>query len=878
MEMLRTNFLCFVFQVGLWFPLFCVSTIIAMKHHIVLVSDNVLLESCGTSSTKKYWSFEGTVMYFNKMAMDQRFGNTVTVLQNFSLAITSASLEHEGTYECRHDKLSMMNHSLEVRVLPHVELSIDDKVKQDVYHLEAGNNISIVCNASGAKPAVNVTFMVNNNIISPLETEFDVSVNRQSNQTFDSVGQFKTQLWGTSGNVTCFTNGQDASEEQGVALHYYTYSVPVVAVTLNGEKDDDVIYVSENDTILAECSAREARPAVNITWRIDNREIDIKSETITIITSNTSETTETFNSYSSMRYQPSMVNGTISCVTTLENTGIVQEAVRSFYTYVIPEVFIVVNGKDSGEVVNIVQGEEIVASCHTTETRPDVGLDWMVNNAKLDHNIGLYNLELKRYEKNMTTYFISTLRFLPKETQGNITCSVKGHPAGDKHVHARYQKSEFKGTAIHTTHKAMRSIVIYLLVPTSVFLFSLACFFVRKALHVSGESNLSRSQECPPEDSCRADEYRPKGSQLQHTSSHIERKESLTSENEISETVQYQRPPKLELPELPEEFFDPGYTSVTENETGYCTVLREEATDSRIFYEKDLCLILSMKMGQLYNRWMGSINVSDGTSKCVVISTVSDTTLKDKSINWNGFIKRVLELPDNINLTKIEGICVDSAHLYLLHEHLICGTLEIRVKEKQDKDVSEIIGYISGILEGMELIHSYGFLHPGLSTKKILLTKEGVCKLYDFCLSENAASVVSNKKASMNCSVNQLAPEALLRNEYTQGSDVWSVAVVIWEIMTGGCPPFCLDGPTMSSQRISVAPETWPEMYQQLRNNRLIDCWNRDLFHRPTVNQLRNSFKGLFETLESQTLKEDFLQTTLDLYVPMKDSKEVDKG
>lgn len=38
----------------------------------------------------------------------------------------------------------------------------------------------------------------------------------------------------------------------------------------------------------------------------------------------------------------------------------------------------------------------------------------------------------------------------------------------------------------------------------------------------------------------------------------------------------------------------------------------------------------------------------------------------------------------------------------------------------------------------------------------------------------------------MNCSVNQLAPEALLRNEYTQGSDVWSVAVVIWEIMTGG--------------------------------------------------------------------------------------------
>lgn len=37
----------------------------------------------------------------------------------------------------------------------------------------------------------------------------------------------------------------------------------------------------------------------------------------------------------------------------------------------------------------------------------------------------------------------------------------------------------------------------------------------------------------------------------------------------------------------------------------------------------------------------------------------------------------------------------------------------------------------------------------------------------------------------MVCSRNQLAPEALSRNEYSTASDVWSVAVMIWELLTG---------------------------------------------------------------------------------------------
>ena len=84
--------------------------------------------------------------------------------------------------------------------------------------------MSVVCNASGAKPAVNLTFMINNDIVSNLEIDFEVFVNRHSNQTFDSVGRFKTQLREINGNITCLSSGQHATEGPLVTLHYYTYS------------------------------------------------------------------------------------------------------------------------------------------------------------------------------------------------------------------------------------------------------------------------------------------------------------------------------------------------------------------------------------------------------------------------------------------------------------------------------------------------------------------------------------------------------------------------------------------------------------------------------------------------------------------------------
>ncbi|PIK47789.1 hypothetical protein BSL78_15332, partial [Apostichopus japonicus] len=55
---------------------------------------------------------------------------------------------------------------------------------------------------------------------------------------------------------------------------------------------------------------------------------------------------------------------------------------------------------------------------------------------------------------------------------------------------------------------------------------------------------------------------------------------------------------------------------------------------------------------------------------------------------------------------------------------------------------------------------------------------------YDFCLAEDAARTVMVKKSKKHFDLNNLPPEALQRNEYSWASDMWSIAVVIWEVLS----------------------------------------------------------------------------------------------
>ncbi|PIK45553.1 hypothetical protein BSL78_17592 [Apostichopus japonicus] len=603
-----------------------------------------------------------------------------------------------------------------------------------------------------------------------------------------------------------------------------------------------------------------------------------------------------YNTTTSYTGQLTEISGNISCLSSRGNNVTTRQRIDITYlTYVLPTVVLSINQKRSDHVIKVKHGD-IQITCHAYGSRPMANLTLLYENQPLDN---LTNITIFSTDNDVTFDTVATLNVKLEDNTGTISCVCAGMYWEPILTEAQFKVTEplispttellSPTSEVQTQQSSQKS---YLFVMPFIFVISLlgvVGFFLHKVKAVRA-SVMQVNQELPMDIS---KENRTKGGTLNQSTSLEDEPMSVMESTRFSVKSQKEmsfaahtdddspRPPDLQLPDIP---ITAGMVSCSVEESAddvYYSSVKETATQGRIFYAKDMRLILNMKMGDFYNRWMGTIGASTDKTKCVLITTVSEKSLQKKELHWDDYVKRVLEMPNSRNLPIAEGICIDAAHLYLVQEHFICETLDVRVNTSLETegathvhaslDMAEIKRYVLDITEGMVAIHSYGFLHPGLSTKKILLSQQGICKLYDFCLSEDAVKVVPVKKAKGLSSVNQLAPEALQRNEYNWASDVWSLAVLIWEIFSGGIPPFVSDaGATDYANNVPNPESVWPSHLKSLQNELLLSCWDAEAYFRPTVNDLKISYLQVFESVRTDETYQVRRSTLMDLYVPMK--------
>ncbi|XP_071843648.1 uncharacterized protein [Apostichopus japonicus] len=351
--------------------------------------------------------------------------------------------------------------------------------------------------------------------------------------------------------------------------------------------------------------------------------------------------------------------------------------------------------------------------------------------------------------------------------------------------------------------------------------------------------------------------------------------------SDIDQSINQKGGRREELPEIPvdEDNSQNSHHSEGNEPNYYSTADAIAGNDARMLSEKDISINMKIKMGNIYQRWIGSVNLFKETNKCVVITTMSEKLIRKKNIHWEAFIRKCLELPASNHLAKIEAISIQSSKLFLISEHLNCENLHsVLSRDTKDKgdyyccsslSVPDVIKHVAGVLEGMDVLKTFGFLHPGLTTKKVLLTKEGQVKLFDFCLAGDAPKIAALKKAQVpTVTLNQFPPEMLLLNHYTETSDVWSTAVVIWEIMAAGNPPFPVNKEVTSVSGEATTPSApWPEKYLQIKDKILFDCWNHNSSLRPSIHHLRGTFVAIFEKLIADSFYEIPIPTT---YLPMR--------
>jgi serine/threonine protein kinase/Tfp pilus assembly protein PilF len=137
------------------------------------------------------------------------------------------------------------------------------------------------------------------------------------------------------------------------------------------------------------------------------------------------------------------------------------------------------------------------------------------------------------------------------------------------------------------------------------------------------------------------------------------------------------------------------------------------------------------------------------------------------------------------------------AHIYAIEEsdnQMFIVMEYIEGKELKDIIKSEIpnpksaIDYAIQIAEGLKTAHNKGIVHRDIKSANIMLTDEGQIKIMDFGLAKVRGGVQVTKVGTTLGTAAYMSPEQTRGEEVDQRSDIWSLGVVLFEMLTGKLP------------------------------------------------------------------------------------------
>ena len=101
---------------------------------------------------------------------------------------------------------------------------------------------------------------------------------------------------------------------------------------------------------------------------------------------------------------------------------------------------------------------------------------------------------------------------------------------------------------------------------------------------------------------------------------------------------------------------------------------------------------------------------------------------------------------------------------------------------------SEVVGLATQIAEGLAEAHAHGIIHRDVKPGNIFVTSDGTAKILDFGLAKLAGQLRMTQPGTTMGTVAYMSPEQARGEETDARTDVWSLGVVLYEMVTGDLP------------------------------------------------------------------------------------------
>ncbi len=125
---------------------------------------------------------------------------------------------------------------------------------------------------------------------------------------------------------------------------------------------------------------------------------------------------------------------------------------------------------------------------------------------------------------------------------------------------------------------------------------------------------------------------------------------------------------------------------------------------------------------------------------------------------------------------------------YIAMEYVPGGTLKERLDERGPIEPDRALAATAQVAEALGATHAKGVIHRDIKPQNILLTETGHLKVADFGIARAASAATISATNAVFGTAGYLSPEQALGEPATPKSDLYSLGVVLYEMLTGAVP------------------------------------------------------------------------------------------
>ena len=137
------------------------------------------------------------------------------------------------------------------------------------------------------------------------------------------------------------------------------------------------------------------------------------------------------------------------------------------------------------------------------------------------------------------------------------------------------------------------------------------------------------------------------------------------------------------------------------------------------------------------------------------------------------------------NIVRLYHFVEDKEKFFMIMEYMQGGTLFSLIRKHKGFEEKEAFKYFIQVCSAIYFLHENGYAHRDLKPENLLLDDKGNLKLCDFgwCV-----DVSSGERATFCGTYEYMAPEIVKEIPYDQSIDIWSLGVLLYELIHGYSP------------------------------------------------------------------------------------------